>query len=166
MTRACSAEILYRDHSTWLQSWFRSRLGCPHQAADLAHDTFVRVLVQHDECRWQPLRKPRAFLRIIANGLLVDHYRRRSLERSYLEALAAMPEAVTISLEDKEILLETLHRIDAMLVTLPEPVRRAFLLSQLEGLTYAQIAEQMRVSVRTIKRYMQQGFSQCLAAML
>ncbi|HSC69382.1 MAG TPA: sigma-70 family RNA polymerase sigma factor, partial [Cellvibrio sp.] len=70
-----------------------------------------------------------------------------------------------ISPEEREILLQTLDRIDALLDQLPKPVRRAFLLSQLQGLTYAEIAQQMNLSQRTIKRYMQQGFSQCIAAM-
>ena len=41
--------------------------------------------------------------------------------------------------------------------------REAFVLSQLEGLTYAAIAERLQTSERTVKRYMQQGFERCLA---
>ena len=37
-------QTLYCHHHGWLQSWLRRKLGCTHQAADLAHDTFVRVL--------------------------------------------------------------------------------------------------------------------------
>jgi RNA polymerase sigma-70 factor (ECF subfamily) len=45
---------------------------------------------------------------------------------------------------------------------LPRAVRRAFLWSQLEGLTYGQIAERLQVSERTIKRYMAQAYEHCL----
>lgn len=41
-------------------------------------------------------------------------------------------------------------------------MRRAFLWSQLEGLTYQQIAERLKVSERTIKRYMAQAYEHCL----
>ncbi len=34
----------YFDHHHWLQGWLRKKLGCPHHAADLAHDTFMRLL--------------------------------------------------------------------------------------------------------------------------
>jgi len=35
---------LYVAHHGWLQAWLRRRLGDAHQAADLAQDTFVRLL--------------------------------------------------------------------------------------------------------------------------
>lgn len=159
-------DSLYLDHHGWLSGWLYRKLGCSHQAADLAHDTFVRLLTRSDDAREDQLREPRAYLRVIAGGLVVDHFRRRSLEQAYLEALAALPEAVGISPEDREVLLEALQRIDAMLDRLPPKVRKVFLLSQLDGLSYPQIAGRMGLSVRTVKRYMQQGFCQCLAIML
>lgn len=96
----------------------------------------------------------------------MDHFRRRALEQAYLEALAALLQPTPISPEERALLLETLHRIDAMLDQLPPKVRKVFLLSQLDGLTHAQIAKHMGLSVRTVKRYMQQAFSQCLMMML
>jgi RNA polymerase sigma-70 factor (ECF subfamily) len=41
-------------------------------------------------------------------------------------------------------------------------VKRAFLLSQISGLKYDDIAEQLGVSLITVKRYMKQAFVQCL----
>jgi len=41
-------------------------------------------------------------------------------------------------------------------------VKRAFLLSQINGLKYDDIAEQLGVSLITVKRYMKQAFVQCL----
>ncbi|WZB75780.1 sigma factor [Achromobacter insuavis] len=37
-------KTLYAEHHGWLRSWLRRKLGCPEQAADLAQDTFLRVL--------------------------------------------------------------------------------------------------------------------------
>jgi len=45
-------------------------------------------------------------------------------------------------------------------------MRQAFLLSRLDGLTYQQIADQLGVSLRSVKRYMQQAFVQCLDLIL
>lgn len=161
-----NVERVYIDHHGWLRHWLQSRLGCPDAAADLAQDTFVRVVARRHDPQQTPVRKPRAFLRVIAGGLLVDHYRRRNLERAFLSALAAQPDATAISTEEREILLETLDRIDQQLDRLSAPVRRAFLMSQLEGLSYTTIALQMGLSERTIKRYMQQAYRACLAALL
>jgi len=165
-TADCPYSKLYRDHHGWLEGWLRGRVRCAHDAADLAQDTFVRLLRRRGEESPRRLREPRAYLRAVAGGLVVDLFRRRSLEQAYLEALAALPEPVTVSLEEREVLLEGLERIDAMLDCLPAPVRQAFLLSQLEGLSYPQIAARLEVSVRTVKRYMRRAFAECVAALL
>ena len=55
--------------------------------------------------------------------------------------------------------------MDALLDRLPEKVRTAFLLSQLEGLTYAAIAEHLVVSERTVKRYMARALEECILLM-
>jgi len=161
-----AVERVYIEHHGWLRGWLQSRLGCPDVAADLAQDTFLRVVSRREELRRAPLRQPRAFLRVIAGGLLVDHLRRRDLERAFLAALSNQPAAAAMSAEDREIVLETLNRMDLLLDRLSPPVRKAFLMSQLDGLNYAGIAREMGVSERTVKRYMQQAYRQCLAALL
>ena len=80
---------LYCDHHGWLSGWLRKRLNNSFDAADLAQDTFVRVIKARNALE---IREPRPYLSMIAKGLLIDLFRRRSLEQSYLEALAAMPE--------------------------------------------------------------------------
>lgn len=52
-----------------------------------------------------------------------------------------------------------------MLDTLSPRARQAFLLAQLDGLTYAQIAGQLDVSERMVKKYMAQAMLQCMLCM-
>jgi RNA polymerase sigma factor (sigma-70 family) len=163
---------LYRDHHGWLQSWLHRKLGNAFDAADLAHDTFLRILNAHDR-RGTPnldadlapeldFREPRAYLTTVAGRLVLNHYRRLSLERAYLDALATLPESLVPSPEDQAVILETLHEIDAMLDRLSAKVRTTFLLAQLEGLTYAEIAERLQVNIRTVKRYMAAAYEECI----
>lgn len=153
---------LYCEHHGWLQRWLGFKLGNASDAADLAHDTFLRLLGRSD---LDTLREPRALLTTVAKGLLVNRFQRQALERAYLEALAALPAPLAISPEQRLLILETLHEIDAMLDALPPRVRHAFLLAQLDGLGYAEIAVRLGVSLITVKRYMKQAFLQCLLAM-
>lgn len=153
---------LYGDHHPWLLGWLRRKLGGSDHAADLAHDTFVRVLAAQAEQRALALREPRAYLTTVARNLLINHVQRLSLERAWQEAIAQLPEPLAPSPEQRLLVLETLHQIDAMLDGLPAKAREAFLLSQLDGLTYAQVAQQLGVTERTVKRYMAQAFEQCI----
>ncbi|AXM96565.1 sigma factor [Pseudomonas plecoglossicida] len=36
--------LVYTEHNTWLKQWLYRKLGCSAQAADLAQDTFLRIL--------------------------------------------------------------------------------------------------------------------------
>lgn len=161
-----TAHALYRDHHGWLFGWLRGKLGNSGDAADIAHDTFMRVWIGLRADTVPALREPRAYLTTVARRLVINHYERQSLERAYHASLALIPEALAPSVEERAILLETLHEIDALLDELPARVRTAFLLSQLEGLGYEDIALRLQVSVRTVTRYMAQGFAQCLRLML
>ncbi|KCB28199.1 sigma-70 family RNA polymerase sigma factor [Bordetella hinzii] len=154
---------LYADHHGWLNGWLRKKLGNSFDAADLAQDTFVRVLRHRREL--PAVREPRAYLVTIAGRLLLNHYRRRSLERAYEEALAALPAECAPAPEQRLLILETLDQIDALLAALPARTRTAFLLAQVERLPQADIAERLQISVRTAQRHILRAYEQCILAM-
>lgn len=142
---------LYREHHGWLHGWLRKRLGCTHQAADLAQDTFVKVLLAPS---LDDIREPRAWLTTVAHGIMVNHLRRKKLELAYLDAIASHPQPLAPSPEERAVIIEALCEIDALLDGLPAKVRQAFLLSQVEGLTYTEIAARLDVSLSMVKKYM------------
>lgn len=158
------------SHHRWLLGWLRYKLGPvpgSAEAADLAQDTFVRILAAHNreqaaELPLKALREPRAYLVTVASRVLFNHYRRLSLEQAYLQALQQLPSALAPSPEERLLILETLNEIDAMLDALPDRARSAFLLSQLEGMSYPDIAQRLGVSIRTVKRYMALAFEECI----
>ena len=151
---------MYRDHRGWLLAWLRRNVACPQRAEDLSQDTFVRLLSRRVDP--SELRLPRAYLSTIAHALLVNHWQRADLERAYLTALAAQPEPVHPSAEERTQALQLLHAIADMLAGLAERPRRAFLLARLSGLGYAEIGQQLGVSERMVKKYMAQAMLHCL----
>lgn len=154
-----AVHTLYEDHHSWLCGWLRKRLGCNHSAADLAQDTFVRVLTQR---KTQELREPRAYLSTIARSLMIDMFRRRALEQAYLETLANNPEPVAVSPETRSLIIETLMEIDRLLDGLGERTREIFLLAQLDGLSYVEIGRRLNVSVTTVKKHAVRALTHCL----
>ncbi|HCK4985459.1 TPA: sigma-70 family RNA polymerase sigma factor [Pseudomonas aeruginosa] len=162
LAHAAALHTLYSDHH-WLTGWLRRRLGCPQNAADLAQDTFVKVLVSRQAAR---IDEPRAFLTTIARRVLCNHYRRQDVERAYLEALASLPEREVPSEETRAIVLETLVELDRLLDGLPPLAKETFLLAQLDGLGYAEIATQLGISLSSVKRYMLKAAQRCYFAEL
>ena len=155
-------ENLYSNHQGWLRGWLYSKLGCSHRAADLTHDTFIRLLTKSE---LPSLNEPRAFLTTVAKRVLSNHWRRERLETAYLDALANQPEEVAISPEEQSLLMEVLLEIDRMLDGLPVIVRRVFLYAQLDGMAYAEIAAELDISVSTVKRYLRRAAMQCYFAL-
>jgi len=148
---SASVGTLYVEHSPWLLGWLRKRMGNHCDAADLVQDTFLKVLKARTA---DEIRAPRHYLSKVAKGLMIDLYRRRSLEQAYLEALAALPETHVPSSEAQVMMFETLVELDRMLTGLGAKVREVFVLAQLEGLPYAQIAQRLGISLRTVNNHM------------
>jgi RNA polymerase sigma-19 factor, ECF subfamily len=103
---------------------------------------------------------PRSGSCVIGQGY---HWRRATIEQVYLERLSALPEATSLSMEENAIILETIQEIDELLNRLPEKARNAFFMSQIDGLTYLEIAEKLGVSDRMIRKYMVQAMVLCLS---
>jgi RNA polymerase sigma-70 factor (ECF subfamily) len=150
--------MLYQAHHAWLAGWLRMRLDDRHDAADLAHDTFIRVLQTNQAAS---IREPRTYLATIARGLVIDLWRRRALEQTYLQVLESLPEACHPSLEAQALVKERLIRLDRLLDGLGRKVKRAFLMAMIEGASYPVIAESLGVSVRTVGEYMARAMARC-----
>lgn len=153
-------EDLYINHHGWLKSWLHRRLGNTADAADLAQDAFVRLLKRPVRLENPPAA--RVYLRAMANGMCIDLWRRREVEQAWLDALGAHPEMVEPSAEDRAIVIEALLKVSSMLEQLPEKVATAFVLSQLHGMRYAEIAERLQVSERMVKKYMARAMLNCV----
>lgn len=141
---------IYIEHHGWLRRFLSRRTGCVHLASDITQDVFVRLL-RRDSL--PEIREPRAFLARIAQGLVVDQWRRAAIERAWLETMATMALSVPSPEEQAEI-MEVLVRIDAVLGGLKPRTRETFLLSRLDGLTYPEIAERLSVSLSTVEKDM------------
>lgn len=157
--------MLYCDHHGWLFAWLRRKLGCGHQAADVAQDTFVRILGSRDALLG--LREPRAYLVTTAKRLMIDQARRELIEKAYLQELAQACDqaAHAPSAQDVMETVQALMQIEAALAGLSDRARQAFLLCYLEGHTHVSAAQQLGVSSKMVQKYLIQALAHCHAAL-
>lgn len=141
----------------------RRHAGSHHGAEDVASEAFLQ-LAQHRDL--DQVREPRALLTTIARRVLFEAWRRRDLEQAYLETLAHLPQPVYPSPEDRALVMEALLAVDAALDALPEKVRRAFLHSQLDAMTYAEIGTLLGVSASMVRQYMTRALTAVAVATL
>jgi RNA polymerase sigma-19 factor, ECF subfamily len=148
----------YVKHNSWLYQWLCKKLGSSFDAADLTQDTFMRLLSKEDMAQ---VVEPRAYLTRIAHDLMVSLLRRRDLERAYHATLCDPFTIEYPSPEIRAIALEALVAVDEMLNGLSPKVREAYLLMQLDGLKYAEIAQRLDISVKTVGVYIAKAVLHC-----
>lgn len=152
---------LYASHHSWLLQWLKRRLHDAGLAGDLAQDTFIKILLAGNS---REILQPRPFLATIARRLLANHCRRAELEQAYIEALLHQPEAQAPSPETMAILLESLQRIDQALGKLSAKARAAFLMAHLDGMSYAEIADELGTTTHSVKKYLSRANLLCFFA--
>lgn len=151
---------LYSAHHGWLREWLRRRLGNAWDAADIAHDAFLRVLARPRE--FDSRDGARAYLSTIANGLCIDLWRRRQIERAWLDALRAQPEATAVCAEDHAAAVEALCEIDRMLRRMPARAAKAFVMAMVYGMTDREVAAALGVSDRMVRKYVARAMLHCI----
>jgi len=145
-------QSLYCQHHSWLYTWLCKKLGCSHNAADVAQNTFVRLLTTS---ALPAIHEPRGFLTTTATRLIIDESRRKKVEQQYLENYYYYngESACAPSTEEIALVTEKLTAVIELLESMPENCQRAFLMSKFEGKVYAEIATELGVSVSMVQQY-------------
>jgi RNA polymerase sigma-70 factor (ECF subfamily) len=145
-------EALYRGHASRLMRYFTRRAGW-RDAPDLVQETFARM-VARDETTHTRIDDPGAYLSRIATNLVRDR------AKSAFERAAAQrtpyDDAVHSGADPHRLLADrdALARLNAAVNRLNSRTRQIFLLHRVEGLTYAEIAEETGMSVKGVKKQM------------
>lgn len=84
-SHTAAVQHIYEQHHSWLRGWLKGKLHNASDAADVAHDTFVRMLGGRHAAQ---ILEPRDYLATIARGLVIDRYRRHAIEQAYRQTLA------------------------------------------------------------------------------
>ena len=149
---------LFSAHYLWLSARLSRSLNSSSYAEDIAADTFVQLLSTPQVL---VIREPRALLTTIAQRLIYQLWRRRDVEQAFLKTLSSSDLEPAPSPETMAQLYQSLDRVERQLDKLPDKVKATFLLSRLNGMTYAQIAAQLGISQRSVSDYMNLAQSRC-----
>jgi RNA polymerase sigma-70 factor (ECF subfamily) len=133
------AREVFERYGADVRRYFRRMTGSVDEADDLAQEVFLRVV--RAAPAYQPSERERAWLFRIARNVFLDD-RRRSARRLVADAdvEASAPPAQAVGAGVREAI-----------ATLPSDEREAFLLSEIGGLTYAEIAAAACTSTAAVR---------------
>jgi RNA polymerase sigma factor (sigma-70 family) len=148
---------VYLERRGQLVGYFQVRLGSREAAEDLVQDLFVKIAKLPEAT----IDHPGAFLFRIGTNLMLDRVKhvRKSRERDavWQGAHAAIEggEALDgeVGADDALDARQRLQRIIEVVNGLPPPLREAFRLHKLEGLSQEETARAMHLSRSSIEKY-------------
>lgn len=155
-SRPAALDALYREHASRLLRFFSRRTG-KDDAYDLVHETFARFAGRRNAAA-AVVERPEAYLSTVATNLLRD--RAKVAARQALEH-HGLVDAMGVASPDPHRLLEdrdALARLEVAVARLRPRRRRIFLLHRVEQLTYADIANEVGMSVKGVKKQMAKAF--------
>lgn len=150
---------LYLAHRSALIEYARPILGCRAQAEDVVQEAFLRFDGVGADRR---IDEPVGFLFRIVRNLALDLVRRVGREGKVLSA-DGLPEVAEDgpSPETHAIHRDQLRVVLAALDELPDRTRHAVRMHRLEGLTLAQIATRLDISVGLAHSLVCDGIAHC-----
>ncbi len=156
-------ERYYRE----LLSFLSGKVYDRDTAADLAQESYARVYAAQQA--GTAIRDPRALLYRTARNLVIDHQRHGDVRAAVEQAPA--PDTSDESDDhagprnfEPEVALSSAQGIAAMVTaieSLSPRCREAFMLNRFEGLSYAQVAAHMGISVKTVELHLKTALDAC-----
>lgn len=156
-------ERYYRELLNFLTGKVRDR----DVASDLTQESFARVYASARS--GNEVRNPRALLYSTAKHLLIDQYRQGQHQHTYAasaeqdSAIEPDTHAGPSMLEPEEAAYarERFVSIAQVIDALPPRCREAFLLVKYDGLSHAETAKRMGISVKTVEMQIQIALRAC-----
>jgi RNA polymerase sigma factor (sigma-70 family) len=156
---------LYQKHFGELSRFLTQHVGCGELAADLAHELFARLLANKKATA--DIRHQRGYLFRCARNLATEAATSPRWRGAPLgdEAIAVQDEGIDwVCPERQADNKQTLACLLNVVVRLPPRCREAFVLHKFDGLTYAEVAERMGISVGQVEKHMLNALATCRAA--
>ena len=117
---------------------------------DLAQEAFLRLW---KNCADVPPEKAGSFLYTVANRLFLDETRKQQVVFKF-EEQNSFNESTNHSPEFEMEMKEFKAHLENAIAQLPENQRIVFLLNRIDKFTYAEIAEQLDISVKAVEKRM------------
>lgn len=156
-----SVDAFVREHHTELLNFFRGRVARSQDAADLAQESWSRLM----HYRFETVASSRGLLFTIARNVLKNHWRWSALRQ--IEQSTDFTELeVSSEAPGPERHLQAqldLKALEAAVIALPTKCRTVFLLSRIEGLSNAEVAQRCGISVKMVEKHLAKAIVACRA---
>jgi RNA polymerase sigma-70 factor (ECF subfamily) len=142
-----------------LVRFFKRRNNSVEDAADLAQDTFARLW----SADLHQIRKPESFLFTTAMNLLRDRARSAQARHAAFSVPAEETQLICPAPQAERVLdgEQRMRVLETALRELSPKCRAVFVLFHFDGLSQRDIADELRISVSMVEKYVKQAVGHC-----
>lgn len=149
-------EAFYKKYYKQLFSTAYQYVGQAEAAEEIVHDLFINIWNKADQLNIQYSMKSYLFRAIVNSSLnFIKKEKMDSLKRLAWQASHQEQDTPAETAEAEEMLLKNLEEA---LVLLPEKCKQVMYLSRFGKLKQQEIADQMGISLKTVKNHLTYGF--------
>ena len=146
-------EIVFRAHYPGMASFVQRFVRSPDLAEELVQDVFLKLWSKREQLA--EIETFRTYLFRAARNTALNYLRRVKLERRWQEEQGTDTDPPASFAADEETAeQEVAAAVQEAIKKLPPRCREIFLLSRDGGLTYAEIARSLDISVKTVETQM------------
>jgi len=145
-------ETIFRSYYVRLCNFAYSFLDDKDESEEVVQSTFLTIWEKHESIDIQISLKSYLY-RAVHNSCLnrIKHLKVRSLHNEYAKG---REQTFNEDASEKLISKELEHQIEVAIGSLPPKCAMVFRLSRFESMSYAEIAEQMDTSIKTVENQM------------
>ena len=149
-------ESIYQEFDAKLRRFILRRVSDPVAVEDVLQNVYVKIHLHIGDLRSS--EKLESWIYQITRNAIIDHYSRTRLEDELSEDLQALDR------EETDILSDLAASVHGMLRCLPEKYRQALVLTEIQGLTQIELAEQLGLSISGAKSRVQRARAKLMEA--
>ena len=160
------AAIREGDHAAFIEVYdqlharlvrfFLKRVYFHDAAKDLTQQSFIRLWQYRESLSLEHELEKQVF--IIARGLLINHLKKEATQK---KLKADMGRVLPVESEPvNDVQLERADEVNAAIQTLPPVRKRVIILKTFHGCSNKEIAQQLRISVKTVEDHVTKAFRQ------
>ncbi len=147
-------KVVFENNYEYIRNYLYYLSGDVHLAEDLAQDVFLRLWEKRAGLKDGTLRP---YLFTIARNRFLKNRRRRQYDLKFRSAW--LEESDHENPEYKLEMKEYDKRLQKVIADLPEKSRTVFLMNRIDGLTYREIAQNLRVSDKAVEKQMSKALA-------
>ncbi|HKJ41148.1 MAG TPA: RNA polymerase sigma-70 factor [Sunxiuqinia sp.] len=140
---------IFNEHYKYLRNFIYYLSGDLELTDDLTQDVFLHLWEEQEKIHRETVK---SYLFTVAKNLYFKHHRKKNTHLNFTSSLLNEQDN-----ESPEFLLELKEfdrKLQDAIAEIPDKTRAIFLMSRIDNMTYAEIAERMQLSTKAVEKHM------------